>query len=69
VRHGVEGLIGPPADAEALADALEKLARDPEMRRRLGLAARARLLDGYTEADVRAGLARIYRSFLASTHP
>ncbi len=67
VRDGVEGLIVPPADAEALADALEKLARDPALRRKLGLAARARVLDGYTEADVRAGLARTYRALLSST--
>ena len=67
VRDGVEGLIVPPADAKALADALEKLARDPALRRKLGLAARARLLDGYTEADVRAGLARTYRALTSST--
>lgn len=66
VRDGIEGLIVPPADARALADALEKLARDPALRRRLGLAARARLLDGYTEADVRSGLARTYRALIPS---
>ncbi len=69
VRNGVEGLIVPPADAKALADALENLARDPALRRKLGLAARARVLDGYTETDVRAGLARTYRALIASTHP
>lgn len=67
VRDGVEGLIVPPADAKALADALEKLARDPALRRKLGLAARARVLDGYTEADVQAGLARTYRALTSST--
>jgi glycosyltransferase involved in cell wall biosynthesis len=67
VRDGVEGLVVPPADASALADALEKLARDPALRRRLGLAARSRLLDGYTETDVRAGLARTYRALGSST--
>lgn len=68
VRPGVEGLIVPPADAEALASALEALARDPALRRKLGLAARARVLDGYTEADVRAGLARTYHALVPSTH-
>ncbi len=67
VRDGVEGLIVPPADATALADALETLARDPDLRRRLGLAARARLLQGYTEADVRAGLRRTYLALTPST--
>ena len=69
VRDGVEGLIVPPSNATALADALETLARDPALRRKLGLAARARLLDGYTEAGVRAGLARTYRSLRSSTQP
>lgn len=68
VRPGVEGLIVPPADPKALAGALETLARDPDLRRKLGLAARARVLDGYTEADVRAGLARTYRALVPSTH-
>ncbi|HEX8742433.1 MAG TPA: glycosyltransferase [Thermoleophilaceae bacterium] len=40
VRDGRTGLVVPPARADALADALEALARDPELRRRLGDAAR-----------------------------
>jgi glycosyltransferase involved in cell wall biosynthesis len=67
VRHGVEGLVVPPADASALADAMETLAGDPTRRRKLGLAARTRALDGHTEADVRAGLARTYRALASST--
>lgn len=68
VRDGVEGLIVPPEDALALAAALEKLADDPELRRRLGLAARARVLDGYTIAHVEAGLEQSYRQ-LKRTQP
>jgi glycosyltransferase involved in cell wall biosynthesis len=60
VRHGIEGLIVPPENAEALADALETLARDPALRRRLGLAARARVIDGYTIAQVVSDLERSY---------
>jgi glycosyltransferase involved in cell wall biosynthesis len=67
VRHGVEGLVVPPANASALADAMETLAGDPTRRRKLGLAARTRALDGHTEADVRAGLARTYRALASST--
>lgn len=38
---GETGLLVPPRDAAALADAIEQLARDPELRLRLGQAARA----------------------------
>jgi glycosyltransferase involved in cell wall biosynthesis len=67
VRHGVEGLIVPPGDVSALADALQTLAADPALRRRLGLAARARVLDGFTVDAVQAGLEQTYRR-LAARH-
>lgn len=65
VRDGIEGLIVPPGNPEALARALERLARDPDLQRRLGTAARARVLDGYTTADVEADLERAYRAMAA----
>ncbi len=64
VRDGVEGLIVRPHDPEALADALDRLARDPEMRQRMGEAARLRLLHGFTEAHVRQALRAAYASML-----
>ncbi len=60
VRTGVEGLIVAPSDAKALADALETLARDGPLRRRMGAAGRARVLDGYTIAQVTAAIDRSY---------
>lgn len=42
VRNGVEGLVVPMDDVEALADAILKLFRSGELRTRLGQAARAR---------------------------
>jgi glycosyltransferase involved in cell wall biosynthesis len=65
VRDGVEGFIVPPEDAEALANALERLARDPELRLRMGEAARLRLLHGFTEAHVKESLRAAYASMLA----
>ena len=65
VRNGVEGFIVPPGDAEALADVLQRLAVDPALRARLGAAARARVLDGYTEAQVEAGISAAYHAALA----
>lgn len=60
VRRDVDGLIVPPADAEALADALARLAGDAEMRARMGASARQRVLDGFTFAHVQAGIRKAY---------
>jgi glycosyltransferase involved in cell wall biosynthesis len=66
VRHGIEGLIVAPEDPVALADALERLAHDKPLRQRLGQAARARVLDGYTIARVTADLERSYRAMIGT---
>jgi L-malate glycosyltransferase len=43
VADEVTGLVVPPGDAAALAAALTRLARDPELRRQYGAAARTRI--------------------------
>jgi glycosyltransferase involved in cell wall biosynthesis len=65
VRDGVEGFVVPPEDADALAKALERLACDPDLRRRMGEAARLRLLHGFTEDHVKQSLRATYVSMLA----
>jgi len=67
VRDGVEGFVVPPEDAHALAAALERLARDPDLRRRMGEAARLRLLHGFTEDHVKQSLRAAYASMLANS--
>jgi glycosyltransferase involved in cell wall biosynthesis len=64
VRNGIEGLLVRPGDPDALAAALDRLARDPEMRQRMGEAARLRLLHGFTEAHARQSLRAAYASML-----
>jgi glycosyltransferase involved in cell wall biosynthesis len=51
VEDGVTGLLVPPADPTALAGALERLARDPELGRRLGRAGRVKVLSEFDLAD------------------
>ena len=64
VRGGIEGLIVPPNNAAALADALAKLIADPTLTARMGAAARGRLLDGFTEQHVAEAAIGAYRRLL-----
>lgn len=62
VRDGIDGFVVPPADPDALADALARLATDPALLARMGSAARERLLAGFTIAHVTAGIRQAYAS-------
>lgn len=66
VRDGVEGRLVPAGDAASLADVLVALSREPDEVARKGEAARARVLDGFTERDVIEGIKQLYRSMLTS---
>ncbi len=61
VRDGVEGRVVTPGSAEALATALADLLNDSDLREKMGANARARLLDGYTEAQVAATVGALYQ--------
>lgn len=69
VRSGVEGLVVPPGNPSELADALARLASEPSLRTRLGAAARAKVLAGFTEAAVEAAIEGTYCSLAATSLP
>jgi colanic acid/amylovoran biosynthesis glycosyltransferase len=60
VEHRVCGLLVPPGDARALADALRTLDADRDLRERLGRAARLRVL---AEFDLDVSAAELARRF------
>ncbi|WP_457089345.1 glycosyltransferase family 4 protein [Microvirga sp. P5_D2] len=66
IRDGVEGFVVTPDDADALAKALIALASEPDRVARMGEAARARVLEGFTERHVMDDLKRLYASLLSS---
>jgi glycosyltransferase involved in cell wall biosynthesis len=65
VRDGVEGRVLPPQSADAFAGAIVALAADRALVASIGEAARARVLDGYTEAAVGEAVLQLYRNMLA----
>jgi glycosyltransferase involved in cell wall biosynthesis len=64
VRDGVDGFLVEPGDSEAAGERLATLARDPELRRRLGEAGRARVLERYSVSRLVDDVDRLYRSLL-----
>jgi glycosyltransferase involved in cell wall biosynthesis len=61
VIDGVNGLIIPPNDPDALATAIERLYRDRDLGVRLGAAGRQRVVENFTWEHFRARLLEAYR--------
>ena len=66
VSDGVDGLVVPPRNPDALADALEALATDAALRRRLGRAARAMVESQHADTAVAAATLALYRRALSA---
>ncbi len=65
VADGETGLLVPPADPKALADAILLLARDASLRQRMGKAARARVERFYEWGSNVEAMERLYRQVVA----
>jgi glycosyltransferase involved in cell wall biosynthesis len=60
VEHGKTGMLVPPGDPEALADALQELLTDPSLRERLGRNARQRHAERFRVTDMTQAYESLY---------
>ncbi len=66
--HGVTGLVVPPGDAGALADALRRLLADPALRAELGQAGRRRAVQHFEESRMVERFVEIVESLAGVGH-
>ncbi|MFY9588981.1 MAG: glycosyltransferase family 4 protein [Actinomycetota bacterium] len=64
LRHGENGFVVSPGDTRALAEGLITLARDPDLLRRMGSAARSAISQAYSEDRMIAAHVRLYEDLL-----
>ncbi len=64
VEDGVSGFVVPPRDAQGLADAIEKLYRDNDLRRRMGKAARERIATAFRNEDTVRKTIALYKELV-----
>jgi colanic acid/amylovoran biosynthesis glycosyltransferase len=65
IDDGMDGLLVPPADPAALADAVERLMDDPALAARIGVAARNKILSTYNLERNTELLGKTFREFLS----
>jgi glycosyltransferase involved in cell wall biosynthesis len=66
VEDGADGILVPVGDVEAIAAALERLARDADLRRRLGEHGRERVVPRYRVERLVDDVDALYRELLSS---
>jgi len=59
------GLVFPEGDASALASALDRLAREPELRAELGARGRQRVIERFTHDHIARATIEVYRAMLS----
>jgi glycosyltransferase involved in cell wall biosynthesis len=66
VRDGKDGFLVEPGETDELAERLERLARDPELRERMGREGRDRVLPRYAVDRLVDDVDQLYRSLLSA---
>ena len=69
VTHGYNGLLVPPREPRAIADALQQLLGDPALRARMGRAGRTRAEERFDERRVVDRTLRVYRELHRNGEP
>jgi glycosyltransferase involved in cell wall biosynthesis len=69
VRHGETGLLVPLDDPSALADAIDTLAKSPDLRARYGAAARKFAVDRFSDVAVGRQIVELYRRLAPQLEP
>jgi len=64
IENGVHGLLVPLENSEELSKAILQLLQDPQRRRQMGLAASARIMQGYTTDQMCEKYLRVVEKFL-----
>jgi glycosyltransferase involved in cell wall biosynthesis len=64
VAHEVNGLLVPARDAKALGAAIERLLKDPELRRRLGARGRERAVNEFSHSVIVSQMMGLYEKLL-----
>ena len=66
MRDGEDGFLVEAGETDELADRLERLARDPELRARMGRQGRERVLPRYAVDRLVEDVDELYRSLLSA---
>ena len=69
VAHGTTGLLVPPGDPQAIAEAISLMFVDGTLRSRMGLAARRRVKEEFSDTTMLDDYSRLYRTLLSDPDP
>jgi glycosyltransferase involved in cell wall biosynthesis len=68
VCDGITGLLVPPGNSKALAEAISLLLSNPEMRRQMGIAGRRRVIRDFQPEIISEALYKNYMELLSGRH-